>query len=100
MTDGSEQTRPPLPPPTDKTVGGSQLVSLARGFLSRKRQADAEGRFLRTPFVRMPFVAIRAALQLAEAGEGDVVVDVGSGSGNILLMASAQQRALVRSSAH
>ena len=62
------------------------LATLFHQYRIRKKQARAEGRELRTPFLRMPVTGMRDALTLAGLEDGDVLVDVGSGEGTVLLM--------------
>jgi len=63
-------------------------------LLLRGGGADAQDfRFLPVPYVPTEMQAVRAMLSLARVGPGDVVYDLGSGDGRIVITAAAQHGA-------
>jgi SAM-dependent methyltransferase len=64
------------------------LLALAAG--AARGQTGAEGGFVYDPFVPTPHQIVEQMLALAEVGPDDLVIDLGSGDGRIVITAARQ----------
>jgi SAM-dependent methyltransferase len=64
------------------------LLAIALG--AARAQTSAEGEILYDPYVPTPHQIVEQMLALAEVGPGDLVVDLGSGDGRIVIAAAKQ----------
>jgi SAM-dependent methyltransferase len=66
------------------------VVLLATAAGLARGQTGAEGEFVYDPFVPTPHSIVEQMLALAEVGPNDLVVDLGSGDGRIVIAAAKQ----------
>jgi SAM-dependent methyltransferase len=66
------------------------LVALALAAAPARAQTGAEGEILYDPYVPTPHQIVEQMLALAEVGPGDLVIDLGSGDGRIVIAAAKQ----------